>query len=78
MSTAPNISGQTTAQGNQPIPMRIPNIAVIPSISLQQDKLLGEGGYGQVYLGKWNGGEVAILRAARFLKNSTNFSELKV
>ena len=36
------------------------NLQTIPSKDLKTGKLLGEGAYGEVYLGNWNGREVAI------------------
>ena len=36
------------------------NLQAIPWKDLKTGKLLGEGAYGEVYLGNWNGREVAI------------------
>ena len=36
------------------------NLQTIPWKDLKTGKLLGEGAYGEVYLGTWNGREVAI------------------
>src|ERR1700733_12312165 len=36
------------------------NLQAIPWKDLKTGKLLGEGAYGEVYLGNWNGREIAI------------------
>src|SRR3984885_16254455 len=40
--------------------MSAAGLQTIPSKDLKTGKLLGEGAYGEVYLGNWNGREVAI------------------